>query len=75
MVLTDENVLEVAALVFTFSFLFMIGLRERFAMIAAAIVSVFMALRIGIMTDSPYLFALFIFIMALCIGIAITKKK
>jgi len=73
-VLADTDFLMMGVYLFVFMFLFIVGLFERFAMVMAAIVSVFIALELWLLTSSPILSALFIFITALCIGLAITEK-
>lgn len=57
-----------------FIFLFIVGLYNKFVMVFASIVSVFIAIQAWNMTENPIAPAFFIFIMALCISLSISKK-
>jgi len=71
----DPTELLILILLFAmFIFLFVVGLYNRFVMVGASIVSVFLAIQTFTMTENIVLPAFFIFIMAVCIGLSITKK-
>lgn len=73
-VLQDTDFLLMGVYLFIFMFLFLVGLKERFAMIGAALVSGFIAIEIWELTASLILPAIFVFVSAICIGITITTR-
>lgn len=70
-----SDVLIVGLLFFLFIFLFVVGLKERFAMVASGIVSIFIGLELWGMIENAPLSGVFIFVTALCIAFAITKRE
>lgn len=62
-------------LLFAFIVLFIVGFFERFAMVGAGLVSAIIAVLSWTWTDSIYVPAVFVLLMTLCIGLAMTKKK
>ena len=69
------EILILILLLMVFIFLFLVGLYERFAMVGASIVAVFVAIQAWIMTENVVLPAFFVFIFGLCIALSITKRQ
>jgi hypothetical protein len=70
----DANTIVFLLLIISFAFLFIVGFFERFAMVGAALVCAIIAIQGWIWTENVFVSAIFIFMMAVCIGLAINKK-
>jgi hypothetical protein len=70
----DMNLIILILLFIAFVILLIFGLIERFAMVGASLVSVFIAIETWVITTNPVVPAIFIFITAICATYAITKK-
>lgn len=71
----DTATISIILLIFSLIFLFIIGFIERFAMVGAALVSFIIGILSWTWTGEPYVPAIFTFLGAVCIGLAITQKK
>lgn len=65
----------ISLLVIAFISLFLIGFFEKFAMVGAALVSFIIGILSWTWIGEPYVPAIFTFLGAVCIGLAITQKK
>ena len=74
MIVSDENIITIAMLFFIFIFLFALGFINRFIMIMAGIVSLFLGFQLWQVTGTILFMPIFLFVFAVCIVITITSK-